>query len=236
MRRLILLSTFQFLLVGCIESQQVLVEAFLSGNTEVRNIPKDTESFHIGNIHKNFLGISGLEKLEKLKKLELLLVSQEMDISFIEKLNTIEILVLNSVILTDLGFLEKLPNLRILYIRDSHIKDNSIDLLANQKLQYFGFIRSYFDNDTGYRTIRLRNLPTTIQFIDFSLTNSIDFNDELLFTLKKAPTVIVEKSVVVKQTELLKTVNNIRVDNAQSILPQEFQEKSILEKIKEGFY
>jgi hypothetical protein len=234
MNRYVILFT-SILITSCTYAQETTIIAYMGGNKVVKKvIPIDTEEFHIGNIHENYLKIVGLEKLKKLKRLELLLLSSETDLSFLKQLNTLEVLIVVGFKIYDLSFLEYLPNLKILYFMDVDISDSNLDLEYNKKLQYLGFVRSYINSPEGYKDKRITNFPKGIKYLNLALTG-FTIDDSFLQSLKEIPYVFFDENLYSENENLLKSYKNIKNDDQDTILPEDFKDKAIFTEIKEGF-
>lgn len=231
------------LLLCCSAPTYVTIKAIVGKTETEKKFLDDITEFRIGKFQGYYNKITGLDQLKSLKKIELDYLPSDVDLSFLNNLSSLEVLIMVSFDLKTLDFLNNLKNLRAIYFDSMSIAANEIDLKANKKLEYFGFIGSHFTpidkNEWFEPKLHLKNIPASLKFIDCHYSPGLPIDKETLENLKNVPHVILDSRVKEENSDIIGNYHNlIFIDNEDeiTILPSEFQMQEFNKKIKNGFF
>lgn len=111
---------------------------YRDGSSEIRSYPDNTEKINFTyGAGRNITEIVGLEYFPRLKELWLGMTAFIRDYNFLEKLNTLEVLVFQDIQFSDINFLYGINSLKRLIFQSCRLGDNIIDASKLPYLEYF---------------------------------------------------------------------------------------------------
>lgn len=201
---------------------------------EKDTVPANTEQmillFPIGKeLHK----VDGIENLKNLKRL-IAGYYGYCDLSFISRLNNLEILIIDNVREpVDLGMIMKSPKLKILYLAGIEIIKEELNLQNNKELEYVYLSNIRSINRNGKYELSIKNVPESLKYVDLYLSEFIIINDKLLDSFKNVFCIVPKWEFFSIENSLqtsplyLPFHPNVHVYEGKELLPEKYQKKQI---------
>ncbi len=161
-------------------------------------IEKENISINIEQIVFNYplrTEIDRIEGIEELRNMKRMFIGNGLyNISFLEKLKELEILIFDSPsVVIDLEVIKNLPKLRILYINDIEIVKEELDFQSNKQIEFLYLANIVSSKRRGLFELSIKNTPDSMKYIDLSMSNSVIINKKLIDNFVNANCVILYK-------------------------------------------
>jgi Leucine-rich repeat (LRR) protein len=203
---------------------QSLAKERLPGNTEKIVIKTDT-------MYESIIKIEGIENIKNLKYLYIKHSLE--DFSFLDKLESLEMLVIEDSVTIDLNFLSELKKLKTLYLNGVTIKQTTIDFSNNINLEFVFLGNLNYNSKNKFFELDFVNTPKTIKCIDLSLSIYIIITESLMNKIIHTPIILVMNEPVSVgnkfkiNEDYLEEHPNIITKNIRRMQPKEIQQKYI---------